>query len=252
MASARELGADESGRVRQRIAELAPWFHNYEVAKGIWTNPLGDGPGVHYPALRWAAIKRWLADVDGKSVLDVGCSAGFFSLKLCELGCWPVIGVDDGEQRLAIAQATFAAETLQLSAEFRELSVYDVAALETEFDIVLFMGVFYHLRHPLLALEALRRACKGTLILQTITVPNEYDVRELLDTWKDVVLNSRAMRRRRFPELKFIEGKLGGDGTCWFVPNVEAVYAMLRASGFTPRDCVFADGQSVFVQATAD
>src|SRR4051812_23158565 len=97
----------------------------------------------------------------GKSCLDIGCSSGFFSLKLKELGAAYVLGVDSGEQPQAIKQAQFAAATLGLDVDFRILSAYDLAALGTTFDVVLFMGVFYHLRHPLVALEAAHAVCGG-------------------------------------------------------------------------------------------
>ena len=250
MGAARSLDPEESRRVRQRVAELAPWFHNYEIAKDIWTNADGASPGPDYPARRWAYIKPWFDEFSGKSCLDVGCSSGFFSLKAKELGAASVLGVDSGEQARATDQARFAAETLGLQADFRTISVYDLAQLGRTFDIVLFMGVLYHLRHPLLALEALRKVCGGTLILQTITTPSAGRLAELPGVSKDVQLNSPPMIDRRFPSAQFIEGGLAGDGSCWFVPNVEAVAAMLRSCGFKPKDFIFPNEQEVFVRST--
>ena len=62
-----------------------------------------------------------------------------------------MLGIDFDDDYLA--QARFAAEVAGLDIEFRKLSVYDVGALGERFDLVLFMGVLYHLRHPLLALD---------------------------------------------------------------------------------------------------
>ncbi len=250
MASARSLESEESRRVLQRVAELAPWFHNYEIAKGVWTNPDGAGPGPDYPARRWAHLESWFKEVTGRSCLDVGCSSGFFSLKARELGAAFVLGVDSGEQVRATEQARFAATTLNLQADFQTISVYDLPQLGRTFDVVLFMGVFYHLRHPLLALEALRKVCGGTLILQTITTPSRGRLAELPEVSKDIRLNVPQMVDRRFPSAQFIEGGLGGDESCWFVPNVEGVAAMLRSCGFKPAEFIFPNDQEVFVRCT--
>jgi tRNA (mo5U34)-methyltransferase len=252
LAAARSLDAEDIRRVRQRVAELAPWFHNYEIAKGVWTNADGAGPGPDYPARRWAHVKPWVEGLSGKSCLDVGCSSGFFSLKAAELGAASVLGVDSGEQVRATEQARFAAETLGLQASFQTVSVYDLPHLGRTFDVVLFMGVLYHLRHPLLALEALRKICAGTLILQTITTPSAGRLSELPGVSRNVQLNVPQMLDRRFPSAQFIEGGLAGDESCWFVPNVEGVAAMLRSCGFKPKDFVFPNVQEVFVRCTVD
>jgi tRNA (mo5U34)-methyltransferase len=248
MASAVSVQSEDLEHIRQRVSELGPWFHNYEIAKNVWTNAEGAGPGPDYPARRWTYVKPWFENLQGKSVLDVGCSSGFFSVKAAEMGAESVLGVDSGEQVRAIAQAKFAAETLRLQAEFQAVSVYDLAQIGRTFDVVLFMGVFYHLRHPLLALEALRKVCRGTLILQTITAPHAGRIAELFGVSKDVQLNSSAMLDRRFPSMQFIEGGLEGDASCWFVPNVEAVAAMLRSCDFQPKDYIL-DQREVFVRS---
>jgi tRNA (mo5U34)-methyltransferase len=247
MLSARSVTAEEAEKIRHGITSLGSWFHNYEIAKGIWTNAEGASPGPDYPARRWSCIKPWFADLHGKTCLDVGCSSGFFSLKAAELGA-SVLGVDSGEQPLAVKQARFAAETLRLSPEFDSVSVYDLAQIGRTFDVVLFMGVLYHLRHPLLALEALRKVCHGQLILQTITTPSLGRIEEVPGVSQNVQLNSKEMHHERFPAMSFVEGALAGDVTCWFVPNVEAVAAMLRSSGFTPKEFVFPNTQEVFIR----
>src|SRR3989442_11624472 len=174
MSSARKVTDTERRAIAQKMEELGPWFHNYEIASGVWTNPTGQGPGIEYPVGRWRLIEPLLPDVKGKSCLDVGCSSGFFSLKLKELGASYVLGVDfQEEQPKAIKQAQFAAQTLGLDVDFRVMSAYDLATLARKFDVILFMGVFYHLRHPLVALEAARALCGGTLIFQSITTGHQ-------------------------------------------------------------------------------
>jgi tRNA (mo5U34)-methyltransferase len=236
----------------RQVEELGPWFHNFEVGEGVWTNSAGEGPGFDYPAVRWGRIADLLPEVKGKSCLDVGCSSGFFSLKLKELGAGLVVGVDDGEQTKAIGQARFAASQMGLDVRFEIMSVYDLDRLAAQFDLVLCMGVFYHLRHPLLALERLRSVCRGHLILQTITTRHAPDaVSELKpETVADVDLRSPVLMHESFPVMRFIEGTLGQDATCWFVPNPEAVFAMLRSCGFSVEE-VLSLGHEVFVRARA-
>jgi tRNA (mo5U34)-methyltransferase len=250
MSSAKVVTEDEKRLLRNGIAAIGPWFHNFEIAKGVWTNPDGAGPGEDYPARRWTHVAPWFSEVGGKNCLDVGSSSGFFSLKAAELGALSVLGTDSGEQIHATDQAVFANKVLGLRADFQRVSAYDLPQLGRQFDVVVFMGVLYHLRHPLLALEALRRVCRETLILQTITAPSSRRLRELDGVARDVQLNSRPMLDVHFPTLRFVEGGLAGDTTCWFVPNVEGVAAMLRSCGFVPRDFIFPNVQEIFVRCT--
>jgi tRNA (mo5U34)-methyltransferase len=104
---------------------------------GVQTAPdhfLGD-----YPALKWRRFAHAVpADLTGRTVLDIGCNAGFYSLEMKRRGADRVIGIDWDEAYLA--QARFAADANGAEIEFRQMSVYDVAALGEQFDVVLFMG----------------------------------------------------------------------------------------------------------------
>ncbi len=251
MAAAKKISDDARRSLIQQINELGPWFHNFEIASGVWTNPSGRFPGMEYPLERWRLIEPLLPDVRGKSCLDVGCSSGFFSLKLKELGAADVLGIDFEQQPKAIDQARFAARTLELDVDFRTMSAYDLAAIKRKFDMVLFMGVFYHLRHPLVALEAVRAVCGGTMIFQTITTKHERDFSELpAGVTRNVHLHEQTMNDQSFPTLRFIEGQLDGDVTCWFVPNFQAVRAILRACHFQPEETVFTGQQDVIIRCS--
>src|SRR4051794_14301750 len=139
-------------QIRLRIEDLGPWFHNLDLG-GVMTAPdhfLGD-----YPRFKWARFQAAIpADLSGMTVLDVGCNAGFHAIEMKRRGAARVVAVDADEGYLA--QARFAAEVSGADIELRRLSVYDVARLGERFDVVLFLGVLYHLRHPLLALDLLR------------------------------------------------------------------------------------------------
>ena len=214
-------------QLAQRIEGLGPWFHNLDL-NGIRTAPghfLGD-----YPADKFARFAHLLPrDLTGKSVLDIGCNAGFYSFEMRRRGAARVLGIDTDARYLA--QARLAAEVLgEGGVEFRQMGVYDVAALGERFDLVIFMGVLYHLRHPLLALDLIREHVAGGLMLfQTLTrgsdsvaVPAEdYDFSE-----------DAQFQQPDWPRMAFIEGKWAHDWTNWWVPNRAGVEAMLRASGF--------------------
>src|ERR1700709_1775679 len=147
--------------IRSRIDALGPWFHNLDL-HGVPTAPshfLGD-----YPAVKWRNFAEIVPkSLKGKTVLDIGCNAGFYAMEMKRRGADRVLGLDSREEYLA--QARFAAEVNDLDVEFRNLSVYDVGRLVETFDLVIFMGVLYHLRHPLLALDLIHEHVAGDMML---------------------------------------------------------------------------------------
>jgi tRNA (mo5U34)-methyltransferase len=210
----------------QQIADLGPWFHNLHLPDGEQTAPshfLGD-----FPSYKWACIESLLpADLHGATALDVGCNAGFYSFELARRGA-TVTAIDS--EPLYLRQANWAAREYGLEAKikFQQLSVYELGRLHNTFDIVLFMGVFYHLRHPLLALDILAQKTLSRMVFQTLTMPGE----ATLDVDDDLPLLEReVLRSDGFPQMAFIEHKLAGDLTNWWAPNHAAVHAMLRSTG---------------------
>ena len=214
-------------QIAERVAGLGPWFHNLDL-NGIRTAPghfLGD-----YPADKFARFAHLLpADLTGKTVLDIGCNAGFYSFEMRRRGAARVLGIDMDARYLA--QARFAAEVLgEKDVEFRQMGVYDVGALGERFDLVIFMGVLYHLRHPLLALDLIREHVAGDLMLfQTLTRGSD----TVAQPAEDYDFSEDAQfQQPDWPRMAFIEGKWASDWTNWWVPNRAGVEAMLRASGF--------------------
>lgn len=214
--------------IEGRVRALGPWFHNLDLG-GVRTAPehfLGD-----YPGIVWRAIAPALPqDLSGKTVLDIGCNAGFFSLEMKRRGAARVVGIDSDPRYLA--QARLASEISGLAVELEQLSVYDVARLGTRFDVVLFMGVLYHLRHPLLALDLVRTHVAGELLVfqsmlrgsnGRFPVEPDYPFTE-----RDV------FDHPAWPKLHFVEHKYANDETNWWIPNRAAAEAMLRSAGFAP------------------
>lgn len=224
-------GQEERGRmsteiIRQRVSALGPWFHNIEI-EGVMTAPnhfLGD-----YPRVKWRRFADAIpADLSGKSVLDIGCNGGFYSIEMKRRGAARVVGIDSADAYLD--QARFAADAVALDIEFSKLSVYDVAALGERFDIVLFMGVLYHLRYPLLALDLIRdHVTADILVFQSMLRGSGvvHEVGEDHHFWNTQIFDDPG-----FPKLHFIEHRYAEDPSNWWIPNRACVEAMLRSSGF--------------------
>jgi tRNA (mo5U34)-methyltransferase len=224
-----DVASFRTGReaVGRGIAARAPWFHNIELA-GHWTAPdhfLGD-----YPAAKFRRFADALPEsMEGMSVLDIGCNAGFYSIEMKKRGAARVLGVDSDERYLD--QARFACEVLGLEGiEFAILSVYDVAELRERFDLVMFMGVLYHLRHPLLALDLIREHVAGDMLLfqsmhrgskRLMQIERDYPFEE-----------TEIFHESAYPRLHFVEHEYSRDWTNWWVPNRACSEAMLRAAGF--------------------
>jgi tRNA (mo5U34)-methyltransferase len=212
----------------RRISEMGEWFHNINL-HGVLTAPnhfLGDFPNV-----KWKSIAPAIPeDLTGATVLDIGCNGGFHSIELKKRGASRVLGVDVDNRYLE--QARFAAGVLGLEIEFTKGSVYDVDSIPGQFDYVLFMGVFYHLRYPLYALDKVIKKVKGSLIFQTM-VRGSLNSPELADDYH--FWNKEIFNHADFPSMYFIEKKYAGDPTNWWIPNHGAMEGMLRSSGLEIR-----------------
>jgi tRNA (mo5U34)-methyltransferase len=194
---------------------------------GVKTAPqhfLGD-----YPSIKWQSFAHAIPrDLTGKSVLDIGCNAGFYSIEMKRRGADRVVGIDSDDTYLD--QARFAAEVSQMEIEFKRMSVYEVPRLRERFDVVLFMGVLYHLRYPLLALDLLHdHVTKDLLVFQSM----QRGSREVGDIKHDYLFwDTEVFEQEAFPRMHFIEHSYSGDCTNWWIPNRACVEAMLRSSGF--------------------
>jgi tRNA (mo5U34)-methyltransferase len=223
--------------IRQQVAQLGPWFHNLDLG-GVRTAPthfLGDYPAVKWHRFAHAVLPR----VNGKSVLDIGCNAGFYAMEVKRSGARRVLAIDSEEDYLR--QARFAAEVNDLDIEFGQLSVYDVGTLQEQFDVVLFMGVFYHLRHPLLALDLIHEhVARDLLVFQSMQRGSDLvePVKKDYEFWE-----AEHFDRPSYPKLHFVEHRYSDDPTNWWIPNRACAEAVLRSAGFAivarPEDEVY-------------
>ncbi len=217
----------ESTPLRAQVEAMAPWFHNLHLPDGTQTAPthfLGD-----FPRYKWEELAPYLPErLDGWRALDVGCNAGYYSFELARRGA-EVVAIDSNEHYLR--QAQWAAERFGLCdrIEFRRMQVYDLARESEVFDLVLFLGVFYHLRYPLLGLDIVAHRTGRLMVFQTLTMPGT----EVAGEVPNIAIDEReAMAVEGWPRMAFIEHSLADDPTNWWAPNHAAVLAMLRSAGF--------------------
>jgi tRNA (mo5U34)-methyltransferase len=208
------------------IAALGPWFHNLHLPDGRQTapgHPLGD-----FPSFKWRELEPSLPqDLTGWSALDVGCNAGFYSFELARRGA-QVVGIDHDPRYLA--QATWARSIFGLDerVELRCMTVYDLARRKEQFDLVLFMGVLYHLRYPLLGLDIVSAATRRLLVFQTLTTAETPATR----LPEDVPISERnRLVEQDWPSMSFVEQRFAGDETNWWIPNSACVEGLARSAG---------------------
>ena len=212
--------------IATRVRELEPWFHNL-CLKGVHTAPnhfLGD-----YPSIKWQRFAHALPrDLSGKCVLDIGSNAGFYAIEMKRRGASRVVAMEPDPHYLA--QAQFAAAVSECDIEFKPWSIYDLPQLDKKFDIVLCMGVLYHLRYPLLALDLIHRYAVSELLVFQSMLRGSQDVIALKADYS--FDEKHIFDMPGFPRLSFVERRYAGDPTNWWIPNLACATAMLRSSGF--------------------
>jgi tRNA (mo5U34)-methyltransferase len=183
------------------------WFHAMDLGQGVVT------PGRIDVATQTLPRLKMPADLSGKTVLDIGAWDGFFSFEAERRGAKRVLATDSHAWFTRKPAFELARRALGSRVEDYDIDVMDLAPDRIgTFDVVLFLGVLYHLRHPMLALEKVFSVCADHLILETVT---------------DLVWT-------RYPVMRFYPGsELAGDASNWFGPNPAAIVGMLKAVGFS-------------------
>lgn len=221
-----QIAAAERAQLEAQIRGLGEWFHNLDLL-GVSTAPdhfLGD-----FPAVKWRHIAAAVPeDLSGASVLDIGCNGGFYSIEMKRRGARRVLGIDVDDRYLN--QARFAAQTLGMEIEFEKRSVYEADQLAGQFDYVFFMGVLYHLRYPLFALDKViqKVARGGRLVFQTM-LRGSSEVKHWEENYQ--FWNTQVFADPDWPLMYFVEHSYANDPTNWWIPNRAAAEAMLRSSG---------------------
>src|SRR3954464_9686818 len=160
--------------VTSELRRLEPWFHCIDLGDGLKTKShTAIGEPVEHPRPTWEKVKRCLPeDLTGQTVLDVGCNAGFYSIEMKRRGATQVLGIDS--QRDLVRQAKFVKDVLGLEIDYERMSVYDLDPRAMgQFDVTLALGLIYHCKHLVLALEKLFLVTRKLLVLETAIYPPE-------------------------------------------------------------------------------
>lgn len=193
----------------RKQAEAISWFHTMDLGNGVQTKGIYD-PRSCLPLLGLPE------DLTGKRVLDIGAWDGFYSFECERRGAESVLATDsfcwNGDGWGTKDGFNLAHQALNSGVKDMEIDVLDIAPQNVgQFDVVLCLGVLYHMRHPLLCLERVAAVASDFLILET-----------------EVALLSVGR-----PAMAFYENsELNKDNTNWCGPNLACVTAMLRMAGF--------------------
>lgn len=203
-----------------RINSVRHWYHRIPIRPGIVT------PGVHDAS--WTLRLLDLPDdATGLRVLDVGTRDGFFAFELERRGA-EVVAVD----YVPAEQTGFrvAADLIGSRVEHRNANIYDLSAEKHgTFDIVLFLGLLYHLPDPIQALLLLRSLCRDRMAVESHVIDNGM----VMEDGSFAALTAVAPVLSRIPIMQFYPGKaLNNDPTNYWGPNLCCLEAMLGECGF--------------------
>lgn len=195
---------DDPNELRELLSRYS-WHHQIDLGNGVIT------PGRDKSARKLASLE--LPPLAGKSVLDIGAWDGYFSFSAERLGAERVVALDSviwhnvSKEPFEIARKRLRSSVEDVDLEVLEISPETVGM----FDVVLFLGVLYHMRDPMAALEAVASVTKELLVLETFT---------------DMAWSPRKA-------VAFYPGTyLGGDHSNWWGPNPAATVAMVEEFGF--------------------
>ncbi len=209
------------------LQRLEPWFHYIDLGDGLVTKTKSAiGEPVDHPRPTWERVKPAVpADLTGQTVLDVGCNAGFYSIEMKRRGAARVLGLDS--QRDLIQQAEFVRDVLGLDIEYARKSVYDLDPFELgQFDVTLALGLIYHCKHLVLALEKLFLITRRLLVLETAIYPPA----KAPESFEFDEGNERALLH----PLAYIANDCEAKEAVfnWFLPSTPALAALLINIGF--------------------
>ena len=196
-----------SGEVFERAQkEVLFWFHSIPFPGG------GITPGNKAMAQQQQELIRWKfpADLTGKTMIDIGCADGFYSIAGRQRGAQRVLSIDDQQT----PGLRFLLENRVYPIEYRKLDLMSPEFLELEpFDFVHFAGVFYHLQNPLEGLKRVRRVTREVALIEG---------------------HINQTFGRGVPYAVYYEGtELNQDPTNWWGPNLPCLEAMIRTAGFS-------------------
>ena len=206
--------------ILKRINSVPFWYHRIEISRGIFT------PGCSDPATTLDLLEL-PKDCTGLRVLDIGTRDGFFAFELERRGAevFAIDYCDPNETGFNVA-----AELLDSKVTFRRENIHHLRVEDYGlFDIVLFLGVLYHLPDPMRALCTMRSLCKSLLYIETLAIDNAV----LLPDGSSVPLKALSPQLCEIPLMQFYPGKvLNNDPSNYWGPNLKCLEAMLGENKF--------------------
>jgi tRNA (mo5U34)-methyltransferase len=188
------------------------WFHSIDLGGEVTS-----GSAKSLVVIEEESKVIFRHGVEGKSVIDIGAWDGAFSFEAERRGARDVLATDHfawSSQGWG-SKAAFDYARLKLGSKVRSLDIdvpdLTIEAVGGQFDIVLFLGVLYHVKDPQRCIEQVAKLAKEMLIVETVTSLNEYD----------------------YPVMRFFpDGSMGGDVSNYWAPNTICLDRMLRTCGF--------------------
>jgi tRNA (mo5U34)-methyltransferase len=205
----------ERRELQAQIDDVSFWWHGIDLGDGLVT-PGVKGGGATFMHRELESLE--LPDLRGRSVLDIGAWDGFYSFAAERRGAARVVALDhfvwEDPERGEGRGFEVAHRALDSAVEKRheDFMTTDLDSLG-RFDVVLFLGVLYHLEAPLVALRRLRAVTRGVAVIETAAI---------------AVLGHEDRPLAEF----FPADELSNDPTNWWAPNLAALTGMCRAAGF--------------------
>lgn len=230
-------------QVRKLISQYSRWYHRIEVYPGIVT------PGINDTAANRERFDQLGLphDCTGLRVLDIGCADGYFSFLMEQRGAAEVVAID--YRRRTSSGFDIAHRLLRSKVRFHDDNVYNLTPERYgTFDIVLFFGVLYHLRNPMLALDTVRTMTGrgGKLFAETHII----DEAVQLSDGTIAKMADLSPMLQGAPLWQFYKGgSLNGDITNKWAPNMtgfrhmieEARFRVAASAAYGLRGCVHAE-----------
>lgn len=217
--------------LRQQVEAEGYWFHRIELRHDLVT------PGWSDPATEKLPHFGLPEDMTGMRVLDIGCAEGFFSFEAERRGASEVVAIDSFPD--SIRRFNVCRDGLDSRATGYLTNVYELSPRTFgTFDLVMFFGVLYHLRHPLLALEKIFSVASGSLLLQTANFEDEALGDESAAKFHPFGIQSGTAEQPHF------------DPTVFWIPNGACIRDMLLHVGFVDVEELNQSAGAVF-RATA-
>lgn len=211
----------KTDKILKKICKVKNWYHQIEVAPGIIT------PGVNKSA-EVLKLLNLPTDCHGLRALDLGTRDGYFAFELEKRGA-QVIAIDylpKSTTGFTIAQKILASKNVR----YKQDNLYNITPEKYgSFDIVLFLGLLYHLPDPIRALRIVRQLCKGTMYIETQGIDNAF----LLPSGEFSTLKKFLPILSDIPIMQFYpKNVLNNDYSNYWAPNMICLIKMLEETNF--------------------